>query len=68
MGTRMYYTEELKANFKLEYIYAYTYVQVYICVCGVYLYVCLELHIHTALRPSWNQAGVEPSNQEGPGC
>ena len=22
----------------------------------------------TALEPSWNPAGVEPGNQEGPGC
>jgi len=68
MGTRMYYTTELKANFKLEYISVCTYVQVHICVCGVRLYVCLELHIHTALKPPWRQADVEPDNQEGPGC
>jgi len=33
----------------------------------------LSTHTHTftretALNPSWNPAGVEPGNQEGPGC
>jgi len=23
---------------------------------------------YTTLKPSWNPAGVEPGNQEGPGC
>jgi len=36
-------------------------------ICHIYP-VHLVDYLHTALKPSWNLAGVEPSSQEGPGC
>jgi len=58
--------------------YVYMYVCVHICipanfndsclkVVWAYMHLCY-VFMYAALKPSWNPAGVEPGNQEGPGC
>jgi len=28
----------------------------------------VKIYVYTTRNPSWNQSGVDPGNQEGPGC